>query len=137
MADLESINSAIGKLCKDREFTDRNAAFELDWDFHQRFIGNSRHSLLIELYSRLNTQAQIIRYSSWNIGPRGDKTFSEHDALVAALAARDLEQCQDAIRGHLGSILHDFDSAFAETDFASTTTPGSGESLPSGRRKQK
>ncbi len=106
--ELETINNAIGQLRRDGEFTDRSAAFELDWKFHERFILNCDHGLLMELYSRLNTQAQIIRYSSWNIGPRGDKTYFEHDAIVRALKTRNAEDAKVAIGGHLGSILQDF-----------------------------
>ena len=108
IGELDAINSAIGKLRNDGEFKDRSAAFELDWKFHERFILNCGHGLLMELYSRLNTQAQIIRYSSWNIGPRGDKTYFEHDAIVKALKNRNAEHAKIAISAHLGSILRDF-----------------------------
>lgn len=69
VGELQDINQKIGRLRKNGEFKDRSAAFELDWEFHQHFMQNCQQSLLSELYSRLNTQAQIIRYASWNIGP--------------------------------------------------------------------
>lgn len=65
---LKSINKKIGKLRKNAEFTDRHAAYEQDWNFHHAFIKQSQHSLLSELYARLNTQAQIIRFASWDMG---------------------------------------------------------------------
>ncbi len=123
---LQQINCKIGALNKNGEFKDRKIAFELDWEFHQQFIQNCEQGLLIELYSRLNTQAQIIRYVSWNIGPRGTKTFNEHNALVNALTNRDLEAARQAIRSHLGSILLDFDH---------TISLDESDQLPSGRRK--
>ena len=114
--ELDAVNTAIGNLRKDQEFTDRSAAFELDWKFHEIFILNCDHGLLMELYSRLNTQAQIIRYSSWNIGPRGDKTYFEHDAIVKALQARNAEEAKSAIEAHLGSILRDFVKVLEENE---------------------
>lgn len=133
--DLHQINEKIRGLCRGSEFTDRNAAFELDWDFHQRFVQNCRHSLLTELYSRLNTQAQIIRYTSWNIGPRGEKTYSEHAAIVQTLKDRDPARGRTAIGNHLKSILRDFDSAIASGRHAAGMLTGGSVPLPSGRRK--
>lgn len=135
VTDLKKINQQIGRLRKNGEFTDKNAAFELDWEFHQRFMRNTEHSLLIELYSRLNTQAQIIRYSSWNIGPRGDKTFNEHAAIVNALEHRDLDEAEQAITAHLQSILKDFDIAIASNDDLKKLLLDDVKELPSGRRK--
>lgn len=134
VGELRKINEKIGKLCRDGEFTDRNAAFELDWDFHQHFIQNCQHSLLVELYSRLNTQAQIIRYTSWNIGPRGEKTYDEHAAIIAALKVRDPAKGRAAIRDHLGSILRDFDSAIASNGVPAGTLAREPEPVPGGRR---
>lgn len=133
--DLDSINKKISRLRKDGEFIDRATAFELDWEFHQRFMQNSEHNLLIELYSRLNTQAQIIRYSSWNIGPRGDKTFNEHDAIVHGLKAREIKKTKNAINAHLRSILRDFDKAIASNKHLEQLLVEDVTALPSGRRK--
>ena len=133
--ELQIINRQIGRQIRHGEFSDRNAAFELDWEFHQKFMHNCQHNLLIELYSRLNTQAQIIRFSSWNIGPRGDKTFNEHDALVGALTMRDLAAAKLSVAAHLGSILTDFDQTFNSSkgdDLLSTATQ---EQLPNGSRE--
>lgn len=134
---LQTINQNIGRLIKNGEFKDRNAAFELDWEFHQKFMQNCQQSLLAELYSRLNTQAQIIRYASWNIGPRGDKTFNEHDALVAALKMRDIDAARRAIVAHLGSILKDFDRSIDRHGEEPIFADQHSDHLPSGRRKLK
>ncbi len=133
--DLHRINGKIGELCSGREFTDRNVAFELDWDFHQCFMQNCRHKLLIELYSRLNTQAQIIRYTSWNIGPRGEKTYTEHAAIVDALKDRDPVRGRIAIGNHLKSILHDFDKAIAAGGYSAGMLTGESAPLPDGRKR--
>jgi DNA-binding GntR family transcriptional regulator len=135
--EICDINQQIGKLRNNAEFKDRNAAFELDWQFHQRFMQNCEQSLLTELYSRLNTQAQIIRYASWNIGPRGDKTFNEHDDLVSALAERDLGAARHSIVAHLGSILNDFDQAIERHGDSAILPTHASDVLPSSRRKSR
>jgi len=136
VSKLQTINQKIGRLRKNSEFKDRSAAFELDWEFHQQFMQNCQQSLLVELYSRLNTQAQIIRYASWNIGPRGDKTFNEHDALIEALAARNIDAARQSIVAHLGSILDDFDQTITSHD--DTILAGQqNDQMPSGRRKSR
>lgn len=137
VGELQDINQKIGRLRKNGEFKDRSAAFELDWEFHQHFMQNCQQSLLSELYSRLNTQAQIIRYASWNIGPGGDKTYDEHDALVAALEARDSEAARQSIVAHPGSILDDFDHAIANHGDEAILPAQVVDQLPSGRRKIK
>ncbi|MFT5114933.1 MAG: DNA-binding GntR family transcriptional regulator [Parasphingorhabdus sp.] len=137
VADLKQINRQIKKLSKNGEFKDRQVAFELDWEFHQQFMKNCGQSLLIELYSRLNTQAQIIRYASWNIGPRGDKTYREHDELVGALELRDQVKSRRAIRAHLGSILNDFDQTISEEQHENTLQLNTAGELPDSRRKSR
>ena len=132
--ELRRINDKIGKLIENGEFVDRNAAFELDWEFHQFFMQNCKQSLLIELYSRLNTQAQIIRFASWNIGPRGDKTCNEHALLVEALANRDLKAARKSITSHLGSILKDFEQTIGDQDNA-PRLDDSDQQLPKKRHK--
>lgn len=137
VAELAALNNRIARLIKNGEFKDRNAAFELDWTFHQTFMANCGQSLLIELYSRLNTQAQIIRYASWNIGPRGDKTCNEHGALVTALEQRDIKSAKRAIGAHLGSILTDFDRSIESHGDEAVTMEATAAKLPSGRRKSR
>ena len=51
VAALKKLNQQIGDLRSKGEFKDLNLAFELDWQFHQRFMHNSEQGLLIELYS--------------------------------------------------------------------------------------
>lgn len=139
---LADINSKIGAQVINGEFADRQIAFELDWEFHQYFMQNSQQSLLVELYSRLNTQAQIIRYSSWNLGPRGDQTFEEHNAIIAALRNRQLAPAKQAVTAHLASILKGFEhygqaNGTNEASVAGGKTKNQTEPLPSGRKKSK
>ena len=133
---LDEINRSIGQLRNNGEFVDRKAAYELDWKFHDCFMQSCQQDLLIELYARLNTQAQIIRCSSWNIGPRGDKTFNEHQALIDALYKRDINFAIKAIKSHVGSIVVDFEQSIAGDENNSVEIGRKQKvSLPSGRRR--
>ena len=109
--EMDLVNKEIGGLRLNGEFHSRHSAFDLDKKFHDRFVLACEHGILFELYSRLNLQAQIVRYSSWNIGPRGDKTYLEHDAIVRALENRNPIEARAAISNHLDSILNDFSNA--------------------------
>lgn len=130
---LMNINQQIEALTEAGEFVDRKTAFELDWEFHQRFMENCRQNLLVEIYSRINTQAQIVRVASWSTGPRGNKTVNEHGALVDALSARDQGAARSAILSHLDSITQDFEHKLDKLE--DNTSFLASQSRPTGRRK--
>ena len=52
--------------------------------------GIQRATLTTQIVDRLKKHVQIIRYASWNIGPRGDKTCNEHARIVEAVARGDI-----------------------------------------------
>ena len=105
---LTECNEQIGALRRNGGFSDQAAAFELDRRFHDILVGASGHRALASWYTRLNQHVQIIRYASWNIGPRGDKTYNEHARIVEAVARGDIGRCKSAVSGHLTSIRRDF-----------------------------
>ena len=137
IAALTECNERIGALRENGGFSDQAAAFEQDRRLHDLLVGASGHKTLADLYSRLNAQVQIIRYSSWNIGPRGDKTYNEHAKIVNALAKGDIKAAKAAVRGHLASIRTDFRKAIGIDNSSGTAIIGGDTELPSGRRKLK
>lgn len=108
IAELTNCNEKIGALREDGGFSDQATAFELDRHFHDILVGAADHSALGAWYTRLNQHVQIIRYASWNIGPRGDKTYEEHARIIDALRDQDLRTTKSAISAHLNSIRCDF-----------------------------
>jgi hypothetical protein len=48
------------------------------------------------------------------IGPRGDKTYNEHAAIIAAIRSTNLALAERAIDAHLKSIVDDFQVAIEE-----------------------
>ncbi len=103
--ELVRLNELLGQERHGESFEKNEAAYAIDWQFHDVMINASDNQILIEWYQRLNTQSQIIRLSSWNTGPRGDQTYFEHRAIIDGLQKGDMEQTTKAIREHLGSIV--------------------------------
>ena len=134
---LADCNERIGALRENGGFSDQAAAFELDRRFHDLIIGASGHTALAEWYTRLNEQVQIIRYSSWNIGPRGDKTYNEHAGIIAALSKNSFMEAKAATKAHLQSIRTDFRHATKSETTPDQMPADAVLEMPHGRRKLK
>ncbi len=134
---LSVCNEQIGKLRKNGAFSDQATAFELDRQFHDILVGASGHGALAAWYTSLNEQVQIIRYASWNIGPRGDQTYNEHAAIIDALEAGSQKAAREAVSAHLNSIRSDFRKALSASSIAEDELVGGIRPNPHGRRKLK
>lgn len=134
ISQLKSINNQLGKLRRKNEFVDRHEAYEQDWIFHDTIIKQSQHGHLTAMYNRLNTQAQIIRFTSWDLGLRGDKTFDEHSAIIDALEKQDVLTGESAVVYHLNSILTDFNNRYGDQADRNEPIQNSEHNKPTGRR---
>ena len=79
-----------------------------DDNFHRVLAEAADNVLLLSLFDHLNA---VRRAVAWNAvvrtserPPRTHLSFAEHDAIVAAIEARDPKAAQDAMRTHLGSV---------------------------------
>ena len=135
--NLTDCNERIGALRKNGGFSDQATAFELDRRFHDILVGASGHGALADWYRRLNEQVQIIRYASWNIGPRGDKTYDEHARIIESVANGDIDSSKSAIVGHLNSIRYDFRKSIAASGEEGSEYVGGRSQQHHGRRKLK
>lgn len=79
-----------------------------DDNFHRVLAEAADNVLLLSLFDHLNA---VRRAVAWNTvvrtserPPRTHSSFAEHDAIVAAIEARDPKAAQDAMRTHLGSV---------------------------------
>lgn len=73
-----------------------------DQDFHFRIAKGSRNSRLERaLCDELYYQLRLYRYRSSTRSGRAKKAFAEHEAIVAAIAARDPDEAEAAMRRHL------------------------------------
>lgn len=79
-----------------------------DDHFHRTVAMGADNLLLLTLFDQLN---QVRRAVAWGnvtrdtVRPPADhKSFREHEAIAAAIEARDPEAAYEAMRGHLGSV---------------------------------
>jgi GntR family transcriptional regulator, rspAB operon transcriptional repressor len=105
-ADIE----ALGRLAEEIESTalqngdpqedeSRHSASNLV--FHQTIVDLSANRVLIAAYQRLNAHMKMARahFDSWH--ERIEQERQEHDAIVAALSAKDLPRLQQAVENHI------------------------------------
>ena len=111
-AALHASEEAVRKLKQSRD----RASEAPNWDeyeaqddnFHRDLAVATDNVLLLSLFDHLNA---VRRAVAWNMvvrssdrPPRTHSSFAEHDAIVAAIEARDPTAAQDAMRAHLGSV---------------------------------
>lgn len=111
-AALHASEEAVRKLKQSRD----RASEAPNWDeyeaqddnFHRNLAEATDNVLLLSLFDHLNA---VRRAVAWNMvvrssdrPPRTHSSFAEHDAIVAAIEARDPKAAQDAMRAHLGSV---------------------------------
>jgi DNA-binding GntR family transcriptional regulator len=135
---LSRHNEALGKARDENGgWAGRVIPFEHDHSFHKLFVGACDNRLLKEWYQRLNSQGQVIRLSFWNLGPRGDKTYNEHAAIMKGLEKRDLALTRKALKDHLESIMMDYQQAVDEGNVDLGIVEDGAIELPHGRRQLK
>ena len=138
MAEIVEHNEAVGKGRNGHgDWLERVQPYRHDRLFHDIIVGACGNRLLAEWYHRLNSQAQVIRLSFWNIGPRGDKTYEEHAAIIKGIEQNDLNAMQVAIKEHLDSIRIDYLKAVKEKGAALGIVEEGEAALPHGRRQLK
>lgn len=82
---------------------------ELNRSFHQRIISASRRTYLIRTLAQLWTAfptmgwSNIPRVAVTSVPGRDEPDAAEHAAIIAALAARDPEGAERAVRAHIES----------------------------------
>jgi len=80
----------------------------LDAEFHRAVAEAAASPTLLTLFDQLNTLRGMVSWGKTKrVGQKPQDThpsFAEHDAIVAAIAARALEGAEDAMRRHLVSV---------------------------------
>jgi DNA-binding GntR family transcriptional regulator len=91
-----------------------------DFDFHFRIIRGSKNKQLIGiLCNDLYDLLRVYRYKSSTLAGRARNALAEHEAIVAALLARDPEKAEEAMRAHLRNArTHIEQGATAEAELA-------------------
>lgn len=79
-----------------------------DDEFHRAVARSSDNALLLLLFDQLNQVRRSVADTSVIRGtqcpPETHSSFAEHEAIAKAIAARDPEAAQTAMRSHIGSV---------------------------------
>jgi DNA-binding GntR family transcriptional regulator len=104
-AELADLNTALGRQAGSDpgkalpDYFHQDAA---DFDIHRRIVRGARNRRLAELlYDDIHHLVRIYRYRGAAAPGRYAEAYAEHQAIVAALAARDAEAAEAAMRRHL------------------------------------
>lgn len=81
---------------------DRQNYFRLNQDIHNRIVTLSGNATLIDMHANLSRQLYRVRYLSNQINEKWATAMEEHEAILAALEARDAERVGHELRNHLG-----------------------------------
>ncbi|HCR98548.1 MULTISPECIES: GntR family transcriptional regulator [Halomonadaceae] len=81
---------------------DRQNYFRLNQDIHNRIVALSGNTTLIDIHANLSRQLYRVRYLSNQKNDKWAKAMEEHEAIMAALEARDAARVGDELRNHLG-----------------------------------
>lgn len=81
---------------------DRQNYFRLNQDIHNRIVALSGNATLIDMHANLSRQLYRVRYLSNQKNEKWATAMEEHEAIMAALEARDSERVGRELRNHLG-----------------------------------
>jgi 4-hydroxy-4-methyl-2-oxoglutarate aldolase len=114
IGDLRSILAEMHSRLKDGDLlgaSDQNARL------HERMREAADHPTSARLISGLRSQLVRFQYRTILVPGRSDHSYSEHEAIVDAIAAHDPDAAETAMRAHLSHV--------AEALHAATQEPGS------------
>lgn len=96
-----------------------------DFDFHFHIIKGSKNSRLIEmLCGELYDLLRVYRYKSSTLHGRARAAFNEHQVIVKALAARDPDRTEQAMRLHLSNARRQVEEWLVENESGSDRKDG-------------
>lgn len=81
---------------------DRQAYFRLNQSIHNRIVALSGNATLVDMHANLSRQLYRVRYLSNEKTEKWSRAMDEHEAIMAALEARDSERLGIELRKHLG-----------------------------------
>ncbi|MCG7600128.1 GntR family transcriptional regulator [Halomonas sp. McH1-25] len=81
---------------------DRQNYFRLNQEIHNRIVSLSGNASLVEIHANLSRQLYRVRYLSNQKNDKWSVAMEEHEAIMAAMEARDAERIGRELRNHLG-----------------------------------
>lgn len=103
--DVQSLQEVHGQLVECARTGDLLGYSERNGRFHQELARASGHATAVRLLESLRTQMVRYQYRTVLAPGRVGRSLEEHRAIVAAVAARDPDAAQVAMRAHLEAVL--------------------------------
>jgi DNA-binding GntR family transcriptional regulator len=92
-----------GRMMACYESRDRMPYYKLNQEFHSRLTALSKNQTLIEMQSNLQARLKRIRYIGNGTPENWTGAVQDHEAMVAALSARDGARLGEIMARHLGN----------------------------------
>jgi DNA-binding GntR family transcriptional regulator len=102
--DIDGLRAIAAEMRGLWEADDLLALSEQNARLHGRLIEISGHDTASRLISSLNTQIVRFQYRTILLPGRGDRSLSEHAAIIDAVAAGDPKAAETAMRTHLSRV---------------------------------
>ena len=93
---------------------DRLTYFKVNQQIHKAIVAASGNASLIETHGRINARLYRVRYRSNSRNTKWDVAIEEHEAILAALRARDAAALSKILRSHLGSTWANVSETFGD-----------------------
>jgi DNA-binding GntR family transcriptional regulator len=102
--DIAEITAILDEMPGQLERGDLLGYSETNRRLHARILASSRHAIAQRLVDGLKAQLVRFQYRSILVPGRPGRSLAEHRALVAAIAARDPDAAESAMRHHLSTV---------------------------------
>jgi DNA-binding GntR family transcriptional regulator len=102
--DVDDLKGILADMQQLREAHGLVAVSDLNAQLHRRLLEISGHTTAARLIGTLNSQLVRFQYRTILLPGRSERSFSEHAEIIAAVATRDGDRAEAAMRTHLSSV---------------------------------
>ena len=100
-AEVEDLMHRFDRLVEELRQGNRINEFDFDVELHRAFLQQSGSTKLIQMVENLNAHIHRVRILSNAIPERVEETIAEHASILQALAARDPDRAEEAVKHHM------------------------------------
>ncbi len=110
-ADLDEIEALHRRISSSYDQLDALDAFELDMSFHRRIARAAHNAALAQTHNRYLARLWRARYLSARMRHNRARVVGNHEIILQALRARDVDAVTRAVEEHLASLADDIAAA--------------------------
>jgi DNA-binding GntR family transcriptional regulator len=103
-SDIEDLGVILGAMRRRLDAGDLLGASDQNAELHGRILEISGHATVGRLIATLKSQLVRFQYRTIMLPGRGERSFAEHSAIVLAIANRDAQAAEEAMRTHLSHV---------------------------------